>query len=254
MYCSFQMHYQEPVDPGKGKVVFFNSIHFMKTKLNQNLRALRAVLGQTQAEFAATIGVSRDAVASWDCGRNPLSPGLARRIALATGVDERALLREGLPLQTLALPRRPYTRAEFEAHQKHFWGGHTEASARRHAQRCQEALELLFVAAARQEQPGRVSGVLASFIEWCQETRTHFGLEQAIDAQLEQRPKALVLTKTYGQWRELAKTGPSMARTMGFKDDPKRADRETLTLSADLVPVWQPGQAMGGKPISKTQR
>ena len=47
------------------------------------------------------IGASRDAVASWETGRNKLSPPFARRIAMATGVEEGPLLRGrgGLPLE-----------------------------------------------------------------------------------------------------------------------------------------------------------
>lgn len=216
----------------------------MKPKLNKNLRQLREILEQTQTEFAAMIGVSKDAVASWDCGRNPLSPPLARRIALVTGADERSLLREDVPLVTLALPRRAYTREEFERHRKSFWGGNSEVSARRHAQRCQDALELLFVAAARREGPDRVSGVLGSFIQWANEAREHFELEGAIDAELSERPRAFTLTKSYGQWRALVKTDPRLARMMGFKDNPKQGDEVTLELTAELLPVWQPGQDM----------
>ncbi len=75
----------------------------MQTTTSKKIRALREILDQTQGEFAATIGASKDAVASWETGRNDLSAGLARRISLATGVDERSLLRANLPLLTLSL-------------------------------------------------------------------------------------------------------------------------------------------------------
>jgi DNA-binding transcriptional regulator YiaG len=52
----------------------------MKSITTQKTRALREVLGQTQAAFSATIGASKDTVASWETGRNELSATLARRI------------------------------------------------------------------------------------------------------------------------------------------------------------------------------
>ena len=40
---------------------------------NQAVRALRKIIGLTQAEFAVMLGVSKDAVVSWEIGRNELS-------------------------------------------------------------------------------------------------------------------------------------------------------------------------------------
>jgi transcriptional regulator with XRE-family HTH domain len=59
-----------------------------RRKPNEALRELRQIIGRTQGEFAAMIGASKDAVASWEIGRNQLSPPFARRIALAMGVEE----------------------------------------------------------------------------------------------------------------------------------------------------------------------
>ena len=38
----------------------------MKTTPNETLRELRRMLGQTQGEFAAMIGASKDTVVSWE--------------------------------------------------------------------------------------------------------------------------------------------------------------------------------------------
>jgi len=83
----------------------------MKTTTSMVTRGLRQILDQTQTEFAATIGVSKDAVASWENGRNDLSASFARRIALATGVDDQTLVQAEPPLLTLSLPRLPYATA-----------------------------------------------------------------------------------------------------------------------------------------------
>ena len=214
------------------------------------MKELRKVIGITQRELAAMIGASKDTVASWEIGRNRVSAGMARRIALATGVDERSLLKGSRPMLTYHPARRPFTLEEFERHQKLFWGGSAEESVRRHLPRCTDALELLLRAAAQAGEggiPARMAGVLDSFIQWCQQTRKDFRLEKEIDAQLEERKATLELNKSYARWREMAKTDPEMARRMGFKDDPKRDGKETLRLSMETVPVWMPGQSMRGE-------
>jgi len=213
------------------------------------IRALRRILGQTQTEFAATVGVSKDAVVSWEMGRNPVSASMARRIALVTGADERALMDHALPLLTMSLPRVPFNLEEYKKHRKACWGLTPEESVRRHLRPCADALELLFTAAA-QFGPGaettRLPGVIGAFILWCQETRKDFELEAGIEAQLEQRKGSEVFTRSYGEWRRLAKEQPDTARLFRFKDNPKRGDEEMLPLSLDLVPVWNPGYNMRG--------
>ena len=225
--------------------------------MKENLKELRRVLGQTQAEFAATIGVSKDAVASWETGRNRLSDWMARRIALATGVDERSLQGSG-PLATRdRFPRRPFTKEEFQAHQRSFWGASAEARVRRQVGRCADALELLFTAAARAEEgsgAARLTGVLDAFSQWCERTRKDFELGREIDAQLAERKWVQPLTKTYGQWRAMAKEQPELVRQCGFRDDPKRSDTETLRLNLELVPTWRPGQEMRKKKSDSSPR
>jgi transcriptional regulator with XRE-family HTH domain len=217
------------------------------TTTRNKMRALRRVLGQTQAEFAETIGSTKDTVASWESGRNNLSAGLARRVALATGVEEESLLQAAVPLRTRSLPRRPYTREAFEQHRKAFWGGSTDTAVQRHLKRCGDTLEVLFQAAAEKAGGSVLPGVLGAFIQWCQETREDFGLEKAIDAQLAQRKGKVELRHSYRGWREMAKGDPKLARKFGFKDDPKKGDEEMLTLSLETVPLWMPGQEMRGK-------
>ncbi len=222
----------------------------MKQRTNTRIRELRRILELTQEDFAVLIGASKDTVASWETGRNRLSAGMARRIALVTGVYDGSLLKPSGPLLTNAVARRPFTREEFGRHQKMFWGAPDEKQLARHVTRCSDALELLFRAAATGGEAGasRLPGVLDSFIQWCREARRDFGLEKEIDAQLEQREVKLTLTKSYGQWRELEKTDPKLARRMGFKDEPGKDERETLTLSGMMIPVWMPGHGMGKGP------
>ena len=218
------------------------------------IRALRRILGETQGKFAATIGVSKDAVASWEIGRNPVSASMARRIALVTGVDERALMDHTLPLLTMNPnpQRQPFSKEQFEKHRKMFWAQSAEESVRRHLRPCMDALELLFTAAAHHGQGAkgtentRLPGVIGAFIHWCQLTRQDFELGGEIDAQLEQRKGKIELTHSYGQWRQMAKEQPHTARLFKFKDNPKRGDQEMLTLGMESIPQWNPGYDMRG--------
>ena len=46
------------------------------------MRRARAELGMTQKQFAAAIGMSKDAVASWECGRNRICRTSALRMSV----------------------------------------------------------------------------------------------------------------------------------------------------------------------------
>jgi transcriptional regulator with XRE-family HTH domain len=222
----------------------------MNTKTNTTIRELRRILGLTQGKFAVLIGASKDTIASWETGRNPLSPPLARRIALMTGVDERSLLRpEGGLMTKHEYPPKRYTVEEFKHYRKRFWGQSAEESVRRQWRPCADTLELVFMAAATanaETEPTRLAGVVDSFIQWCQQTREDFGLGPAIEAELAKRKGTLELTHSYGQWREMAKQDPAMARMMSFKDNPKRRNEENLSLKMETVPEWMPGTSMRG--------
>jgi len=223
----------------------------MKTKSYHPIRALRQILNQTQGQFAATIGASKDTVASWETGRNPVSHSMARRIAVVTGVDDRSLMNPELPLLTMNPnpQRQPYTWAEFEKHRKQFWGKTVEEQVSSQMPNCQDALELLFTAAAQygsDTEPSRLPGLIGSFIQWCEMARKDFELEAGIDSQLATRKKQDTKTQSYGQWRALAKEMPSTAKFWGFVDDPKRDDQEPLSLKLETIPTWNPGHGMRG--------
>jgi transcriptional regulator with XRE-family HTH domain len=222
----------------------------MKTRPNKAIRELRKIIGRTQGEFAAMIGASKDAVVSWEAGRNKLSPQFARRMRFVTGVDEDVLLR-GKGQLTCYVPfagHPPFTAATFEQHRSTYWGRSDEVAARQHLRNCADALGLLFAAAAQSQ--GRVRyrlpAVLDSFIQWCERTREDFQLEAQIEEQLGHRKEKLVLNHTYGQWRKMQKEDPAACRMMGFKDDPRKSDNENLRLETETIPLWRPGYPMGG--------
>ena len=98
MYLAYELHYREFACGRKRKNVDVFQDTFMQTTTSKNIRDVRKILGQTQGVFAATLGVSKDTVASWEIGRSNLSRSYARRMAFATGAEEAALLRGRSPL------------------------------------------------------------------------------------------------------------------------------------------------------------
>jgi len=56
-----------------------------RTERRELVDRVRQELGLTQAEFAVRVGVSRDAVASWACGRNPVTDASLRRLSVRLG-------------------------------------------------------------------------------------------------------------------------------------------------------------------------
>lgn len=213
---------------------------------NEAIRALRKIIGLTQAEFAVLLGVSKDAVVSWETGRNELSATFARRIALVTGVDGRTLrLGVSVPLSQAA-DGHVFTKEDYERHQRMEWSGTEEAHAERLA-RCQDTLELLFRAAARVDGDPprqRLPGVLDSFLQWCEQAREDFKLGPAIDEQLAQRRFRAGMTQEYRDWRAMALGNPEGLKAAGFQDDPSRGNKEELRLKLELVPGWAPGRNM----------
>ena len=217
-----------------------------RIQVNEAVRALRKIIGLTQAEFAAMIGVSKDAVVSWEIGRNEVSATFARRIALVTGVDGRTLrLGVSVPISQDA-DAHVYTKEDFERHQRTEWSGTEEAQAERLA-RCQDTLELLFRAAARADGDPprqRLPGLMDSFMQWCEGTREDFKLGPALEEQLAQRRFRGGMTQEYRDWRAMARGNPEGLKAAGFTDDPSRGDKEELRLELELVPGWAPGRSM----------
>ena len=218
----------------------------MKTRANESVRELRRILSQTQGEFAAMIGASKDTVASWETGRNKLSAGMARRMAFATGADPESLLKgRGVPTVTLPVSgARGYTAEDFARYRGTPRGRSDEAGARRHWKHCADTLELIFLAAGSGAKRHRLPGVLHSFIEWSDGVREVFALEREIDAQLERRKRRAGVTLSWAEWRRLAREEPERLRAMGFKDDPRQSGADTLRLEVEVRPGWAPGRSM----------
>ena len=57
----------------------------MKKSPNKTVKQLRKILGKSQRDFAAMLGVSVDLIKSVECGRAALADKLIMRIAFSTG-------------------------------------------------------------------------------------------------------------------------------------------------------------------------
>jgi transcriptional regulator with XRE-family HTH domain len=219
----------------------------MKKYNNEAVREIRKIMGLTQAEFAVMVGASKDAVASWEIGRNQLSLTFARRIALVTGVDAKALhMGISVPLSN-APDGHVYTAEDFERHQKTEWGRSDEEGARQQLEHCLDTMELLLLAAVQpdgERQRHRLPGVMDAFMQWCENTREDFKLGPQIDAQLLRRRKKVGMTQEMRDWRAMARGNPEELKASGYSDDASKEDRETLRLKLAMVPGWAPGRSM----------
>jgi DNA-binding XRE family transcriptional regulator len=138
---------------------------------------LRKIINKSQVQFAAMIGVSKHTVISVENGRNQLTRKLARRIHEATGADLMSDDPDNLGWN------RKYTAAEFNLWREK-WYPSNEASARKRFDEMKKWLKIVFLAAARSGLAGnrdRLPAVSLSFIEWLEETREKFKLENQIE-------------------------------------------------------------------------
>ena len=219
----------------------------MNKNPNEAIRALRKIIGQTQAEFAVMIGVSKDAVVSWETGRNQISDTYARRIALATGVDGRCLrMGVSVPISQSA-DAHVYTAEDFARHRASEWGRTDEEGARRWLEHCADTMELLLLAAAKpsgDKLRHQLPGLMDSFMQWCESAREDFQLGRPIDAQLETRRQRVGITQAQGVWRAMNRGNPEGLKANGYVEDPTQGDAEPVRLELEMVPEWAPGRSM----------
>jgi transcriptional regulator with XRE-family HTH domain len=154
-------------------------------KKNLSVKALRKIIGRTQADFGALIGASKEAVISWENGRNPLSGRFLWLIYQTTGADIMEMANgNGIVLN---LEHKPYTKDDFESWKRTYSDGYARAYRERYESTggpLQEPfLNELLLAAAR-PGPSRIRdqflGVLGSFIQWRIRTIKDFRLEKRI--------------------------------------------------------------------------
>jgi DNA-binding XRE family transcriptional regulator len=228
----------------------------MKTKPNKSVKALRQIIGRTQAEFAALIGASKDTVVSWENGRNKLSKEFAVRIRQATGADDAELLRgKGHPrtygasavvlypsldggdpkVERWPWKPEPYTSEFFNHHRERRC---SPEAVRHYLEDFSDALGLLLQAAAKSgggRIRDRLPAVAQSFVEWCERTGKDFQLVTQIDELLAQRRVSFEIG-TYGELRKDQSLKPFLKTEKWESDDD--------IVQAEFAPKWSPGIRM----------
>lgn len=87
----------------------------MKRKQKTTVAVLGRIVGRSQAQLAELAGCSRPMIQAIELGQRNLSPGIAQRLAKATGASLRWLL-DGKPRKPIDSHGRPYTRETFDNH------------------------------------------------------------------------------------------------------------------------------------------
>lgn len=170
---------------------------------------LRKIIGKSQSQFAAMIGVSIHTVISVENGRNQLSEKLARRIQIATGAD---LLKRSKG-KVAAVGGDWFTKKLFDEWRSRFSDDENSAKAR--FNEIKYWIELVLRAATKPGLAGnrdRLPAVFLSLVDWLNETRKTFKLEQEIDNILEEDPHE-ILNGTFG-YEDLS-TNEKMAKMFG---------------------------------------
>jgi len=161
----------------------------MKTRKNSGrlVAQLRKIIGKSQSQFAAMIGVSKHTIISVENGRNSLSKNLAKRIEIATGAD---LLRGKLESP---FHHEIYNRADFDRWREEF-NPSNQDSALKKFDEMKIWLKVILLAAARSGRAGnrdRLPALCKSLAEWLDEAREKFKLQDEVDAILEDETRSM---------------------------------------------------------------
>jgi DNA-binding XRE family transcriptional regulator len=232
---------------------------------------LRNTTGKTQSQFAAMVGVSKDTIISVENGRNKLSPKLAKLIKAATGaiiLDDHIEFEpvydiphlESMP--TLSEEQRTfmrrehdgtgnrehvYTREDFEKWRTTYYQCNDEL-ARKHYDNIKKWIEVIFRAAAIPGLAGnrnRFPAVYQSFVDWLNETRSTFKLENEIEHLLEDEPHQLGEMTLFGPM-DNNPTAMKMLTDSGFDYSKVKTLLENcqpsqcIVLELETRPGWDP--------------
>jgi transcriptional regulator with XRE-family HTH domain len=222
----------------------------MKTKPNKTVAKLREILGKTQAQFAVMLGVSRDTIVSVENGRNRMSPGLAARIHVATGVSKSDLLENTGKLTTGAdepytCAKTEYTRESFRKWCEDVFGtdpsnpvGRKQA-AQFFFDHIKGRLEVLLVAATRPGLKGRdrFPAVIQSLESWIQYAYEEFELANEVDEVLREETSMPISNRlSVGILRDIVKQSNPMK--FKFKDSKKYKDSDIIDVDYDDYEKW----------------
>ena len=232
----------------------------------QIVAELRKTIGKSQTQFAAMIGVSKHTIISVENGRNQLSEKLARRIGIATGAD----VLTDRQRQVAALGGRRFSKKTFEDWRTRFSSEDHNAQAR--FDEIKFWIALVLKAAAKPGVAGirdRLPSVYLSLIDWLNDTRKTFKLEQEIDTILEDEAHEIVdISIAYEDLATDAQMARDVARVLDttpekllrkFKQHArgvKRGGLAFLHVRAECRRAWDPlnDRAIGGFDLPKVRK
>lgn len=222
----------------------------MRKEPNKTVAKLRGILGKTQEQFAVMLGVSKDTIVSVENGRNRMSPGLAARIHIATGVNKPDLLENTGKLTSGG--DEPYrgSKTEFTLESFHKWQSkvfgtdHRDPAGRKQAaqfffDQIKGRLEVLLVASTRPGPKGRdrFPAVIQSLESWLQHVYDEFELANEVDEVLREETTFAVTNRlSIGFLRDAMKQGNPMK--FKFKDSKKYKDTDKIVVEYDQYDHW----------------
>jgi transcriptional regulator with XRE-family HTH domain len=191
----------------------------MKTRKQSGKRVaeIRKIIGKSQSQFAALVGVSKHTIISVENDRNQLTDKLIRRIQLATGArisnnivrfepvfnSPAAEISNQLTSEANKFIRHRfdgtgkndnlYTREDFDQWRANFYPSNDE-TARRVFDQIKIWVEYIFRAAAKSGvagNRGRLPAVHQSLVDWLNDTLENFKLFDEVDTILEEETHAI---------------------------------------------------------------
>jgi len=153
------------------------------------LRDLRHAINRTQAQFAKLLGVSRVYINKIENGQIPVSPSLAIRVHVTTGINVDELVK-GSDGKLIDLVGKPYSAETFIWWQKKSMRPN-EADVIPHVRNLRWWMWILLRAAAIHHKGVSYHAVFAALVQSVNAIRRDFGLEETTDRLLhEYTPKA----------------------------------------------------------------
>ncbi|MDB6035306.1 MAG: Helix-turn-helix domain [Verrucomicrobiales bacterium] len=222
----------------------------MKTKKpNLSIRALRVILGLTQAKFATMIGVSTDTIISVELGRNTLSNSLADRIFFATGVETGDLAAGNGSVRWFAEKKEDYTKEHFEKW-KQLIGSQSEELASTWAKNLAGWTEILLRAAVRsgRHNKNRLPAVYMGLVQALNQAREDFKLEgEVADVIRDHTDTEKEHDYLVGDIRKYI----PLASMVGFVDSPKYKDTDYFRHKIACETKWDP---LGHAPVLRKKK
>jgi len=222
----------------KQGITLWKKRKFKRGEENKYISDLLKIIGRSQQQLAAMVGVSPNIIANVKSGRSPLKPELAQKIYVATGAWHVPYFRQHRgDDRLLSIYETPYTKATFEHWRKNY-GRADQKSINEFFEYASDTLFVMLTAAGKCKLKNHLPALRQSFWDWCVKSYKFFQLEKPIDEVLKERKFIDELTMNYGDWRQNDLMG--WREYYEFKDDKRKHNDENLTLRIEAHPGFRP--------------